>query len=123
MWDSSAVEVWSSVSMEHVLIIHGRFIHNNDEFYLFNIYAPCDNGAKQSLWNALFVYMRHLVGKNICLCGYFNAVRNMEERRSRAVAIRSLDCDPFNDFIDNNLLVDSHFMVIILLGTKGMETL
>jgi len=49
MWDSSAVEVWSSVSMKHVLIIHGRFINNNEEFYLFNIYAPFDKRAKQLL--------------------------------------------------------------------------
>lgn len=53
MWDSSVVEVWSSFSMQHVLIIHGRFTDYNDEFYLFNIYAPCDNGAKQLLWNSL----------------------------------------------------------------------
>ena len=44
MWDSSVVEVWSSFSIEHVLLIHGRFLDSNDEFHLFNIYAPCDNG-------------------------------------------------------------------------------
>jgi len=49
MWDSSIVEVWSSFSLEHVLRIHGCFIDLNDEFYLFNIYAPCDSGAKQLL--------------------------------------------------------------------------
>ena len=63
MWNSTAVEVWSSVSMEHVLIIHGRFIHNNEEFYLFNLYAPCDNGAKQLLWNSLSEYLQQIVGK------------------------------------------------------------
>lgn len=40
MWDTAVVEVWSSVSFEHVLIIHGQFLDSNDEFYLFNIYAP-----------------------------------------------------------------------------------
>jgi len=57
LWDPTMVEVWSSVSMEHVLIIHGRSLQNNDEFYLLNIYAPCDDGAKQLLWNALSVYL------------------------------------------------------------------
>jgi len=46
MWDSSVVEIWSSRSVEHVLIVHGCFILSVEEFYLFNIYAPCDNGAK-----------------------------------------------------------------------------
>ena len=106
MWDSSVVEVWSSFSIQHALIIHGRFTDFNDEFYLFNIYAPCDNGAKQLLWNSLSEQLQKLVGKNICLCGDFNAVRGMEERKSRGVAIHSFDCDPFNSFIDNNVLVD-----------------
>jgi len=70
---------------------------------MFNIYAPCDNGAKQSLWNSLSAYMQHLEGKNICLYGDFNAVQNMEERRLRGVAIHPLDRNPFNDFIDNNV--------------------
>jgi len=30
----------------------------------------------------------------------------MEERRTRGVAVCSLDCHPFNDFIGNNVLVD-----------------
>lgn len=106
IWDIEVVEVWSSVSMEHVLIIHGRFISSDDEFFIFNIYAPCDNGAKQLLWNSLSVYLQRLVGKNVCLCGDFNAVRTMDERKSRGVAIQSFDCVPFNTFIDSNVLVD-----------------
>lgn len=106
LWDTEVFEVWCSVSIEHVLIIHGRFISSNDEFYIFNIYAPCDNGEKQLLWNSLSVYLQRLLGKNVCLCGDFNAVRNMEERKSRGVAIQSLDCGPFNTFIENNVLID-----------------
>lgn len=58
LWDTSLVEVWSSVSMVHVLIIHGRFLQNNDDFYLLNVYAPCDNGAKHLLWNSLSVHLQ-----------------------------------------------------------------
>lgn len=46
LWDSSLVEVWSTVSVENVLMIHGRFIKTNEEFFVLNVYAPCDNGAK-----------------------------------------------------------------------------
>jgi hypothetical protein len=46
------------------------------------------------------------VGKIICLCGDFSVVRGLEERRSRGLAINLSDCGPFNDFIDNNVLVD-----------------
>lgn len=33
MWDSLEVEVWSSVSYDHVLQIHDRFIRTNEVFY------------------------------------------------------------------------------------------
>lgn len=31
--DSSEVEVWSSLSDDHVLIIHGRFVSSNEVMY------------------------------------------------------------------------------------------
>jgi len=102
MWDSSIVEVWSTFSMEHALSIHGRCTDTDDEFHLFNIYAPCDNGTKQLLWDSLSERLQLLVGNNICLCGDFNAVQGMEEKRSRGAAIQSFDCGPYNNFIDNN---------------------
>ena len=102
MWDSSIVEVWSTFSMEHALSIHGRCTDTDDEFHLFNIYAPCDNGTKQLVWDSLSERLQLLVGNNFCLCGDFNAVQGMEEKRSRGAAIQSFDCGPYNNFIDNN---------------------
>jgi hypothetical protein len=61
MWDSSVVEVWSSFSLDHVLIIHGRFIDSNDEFYLFTIYAPCGeffDGASPKAGGEKHLFMR-----------------------------------------------------------------
>jgi hypothetical protein len=45
--------VWSSVSFSHVLMIHGRFLHSLDEFFVFNVYAPCESHAKLQLWEVL----------------------------------------------------------------------
>lgn len=52
------------------------------------------------------MHLQQLAGKCICLCGDFNAVRHMDERRTRGMVVRSPDCHPFNDFIENNVLVD-----------------
>ncbi|MCI48605.1 cytochrome P450 [Trifolium medium] len=49
IWDSAEVEVCSSVSLEHVLWCHGRFIKSGEEFFVANVNAPCDHGAKQRL--------------------------------------------------------------------------
>jgi len=63
MWDTLEVEVWSTVSFNHVLQIHGRFIRTGKEFYLFNIYAPCELREKQLLWASLSVKLQSLSGK------------------------------------------------------------
>jgi len=82
LWDSSELEVWSTVSQEHMLIIHGRFVRTNEEFHLFNVYAPCDLREKQLLWTSLTARLRMLRGLKVCVCGDFNAVINVEERKS-----------------------------------------
>lgn len=65
VWNFSEVEVWSTCSFEHVMLIHGRFLTNNDEFYLLNVYAPCEYVAKQLLWETLFVRLRACEGISI----------------------------------------------------------
>jgi len=42
LWDVTEVEVWSSMSFEHVLVLIGRFLHSEEHFVLFNVYAPSD---------------------------------------------------------------------------------
>jgi len=82
MWDTLEVEVWSTMSQDHVLIIQGKFIRTNEEFYLFNIYAPFETRAKQQLWGMLSVKLQLLRVEKVCVCGDFNAIRRLEERRS-----------------------------------------
>jgi len=53
IWDVPEVEVLSLVSFEHVLMIHEKFVQLNEEFYLVNVYVPCDASAKQLLGDSL----------------------------------------------------------------------
>lgn len=50
------------------------------------MYAPCDGGARQFLWDALSTRLQVLRGKNVCVCGDFNAVWCREERKSVTVS-------------------------------------
>jgi exonuclease III len=75
LWDSVEVEVWSSVSKDHLLQVHGKFLKTNEEFYLFNIYATYDGRAKQELRASLTERLQLLRGEKVCICGDFNAVR------------------------------------------------
>jgi exonuclease III len=91
LWDSSEVEVWTSESRDHVLWCHGRFITSGEEFHVVNVYAPCEEGAKQRLWVSLSTRLQSLGGSRVCVCGDFNDVKHVDERRSSRVGSRSLD--------------------------------
>jgi hypothetical protein len=74
VWDTTEVEVWSLLSRDHVLWCHGRFIKTGEDFMVANVYAPCEPGAKQGLWDALSLRLQSLIGMRVCVCGDFNAV-------------------------------------------------
>lgn len=42
LWDNFEVEVWSTTSFDHVLIITGIFYKSNEQFVVIHVYAPCD---------------------------------------------------------------------------------
>ena len=106
MWDAVEVEVWSLVSHDHMLQVHGRFIQTNVEFYLFNICAPCEPRAKQELWASLSVHLSLLRGEKVCVYGEFNSVRCPEERRALRGGSNVLGNQHFNQFIVDNELCD-----------------
>ncbi|GAU34505.1 hypothetical protein TSUD_388170 [Trifolium subterraneum] len=106
LWDSSEVDVWASESHEFVLWCHGRFIKSGEEFSVANVYAPYDPGAKQQPWDSLSVRIQALGRSRVCVCGDFNAVRSIDERRSVRGRAQSFDNLSFNRFIDDNNLID-----------------
>ena len=106
VWDTLEVEVWSSVSQDHVLIIHGKFTRTNEVFYIFNVYTPCEPRARQQLWGALSVKLQLLLGNKVCVCGDFNAIRRLEERKPLRGTVSAQDVQQFSRFIDDNGLVD-----------------
>jgi len=47
VWDSSLVDVWSSMSFAHALVIIGRVILTGEIIVVFNVYTPCEPVAKK----------------------------------------------------------------------------
>ncbi|GAU48893.1 hypothetical protein TSUD_98840 [Trifolium subterraneum] len=95
-----------ALCLEHVLWCHGRFTKSGEEFSVANVYAPCDDGAKQGLWDSLSARIQSLGRRTVCVCGDFNVVKQVDERRSSRGGSRSLDHIPFNRFIVENNLID-----------------
>jgi hypothetical protein len=63
LWDTALVEVWSTVSVENNIMIHGRFIQNNDEFYLINVYAPCDKWRETVVMRQIDFFIATFIGE------------------------------------------------------------
>ena len=77
-WDACRVDLWSSMSFKHVLIIKGMVIALGVEFILFNVYAPCDLAAKKELWERIQPLVLNNNDLCLCVCGDFNSVRYAE---------------------------------------------
>ena len=95
LWDLNEVEVWSTVSLDHVLAVTGRFLMSREQFVVFNVYAPCDTSRQQVLWNVLSSRIEALAGQNVCVCGDFNAIWCAEERRSVSNVLHQVGIDNF----------------------------
>jgi len=106
LWDCEEVEIFFSSSFDHVLVVSGRFVKSNEDFVLFNVYAPCDVGSQQVLWGNLSNRLAHFAGCNICVCRDFNVVRKEDERKRTALVSRVQGVSYFNSFIDVNVFVD-----------------
>lgn len=83
VWDVSRVDVSSSMSFGHVLVIKGKVISTSEEFVIVNVYAPCDLDAKKVLWERMSSLVLDNMNLCLCVCGDFNSVRNVEERKGR----------------------------------------
>jgi len=114
VWDRNLVDVWSTLSFSHVLVIRGRVISTSQEFVIANVYASCDTTAKQVLWDHLTSFVLKNGDVNLCLCGDFNSVQSVDQRKSRGSIFRQHDEDIFIKFIDNIFLVDFLICGILL---------
>lgn len=75
-------------------------------FFIANVYAPCDLTTKLDLWNRLTHFISNVGDSNLCICGDFNSVRSEAEMKGRNAVSRQLDSDNFNNFIDGGSLID-----------------
>lgn len=94
------------MSFSHVLVISGQVIETFQEFVIANVYVTCDTASKQVLWDELKLFVVNNGDANLSLCGNFNSVRSLEERRGRGPFIRQHNSDIFNKFIDDDSLID-----------------
>jgi len=106
VWNNSLINVWSSTSFDHVLVISGSVILTGENIVIINVYASCDMVAKRNLWERLTSFVASKVDLCVCLYGDYNYDRCMEERKGRGTVFRQMEADMFNTFIADTLLID-----------------
>ncbi|AES60103.2 endonuclease/exonuclease/phosphatase family protein [Medicago truncatula] len=106
VWNASRIAVFSSMSYDHVLVIKGKVISSGEEFVVCNVYAPCDLVAKKELWERLHLLAINYIDLCLCVCGDFNSVQSIDERKGRGTVFRQGDAELFNKFIQDNFLID-----------------
>jgi len=106
LWDIKEVEIFYSFSFDHVVAVGGRFLQTGDDFVLFNVYTPCDVGGQSAWWGTLSSRLVNLQGQNVCVCGDFNVVRRVDERRGVGAVLRVMGVSDFNNFVDGSDFID-----------------
>ncbi|XP_071732730.1 uncharacterized protein [Rutidosis leptorrhynchoides] len=103
IWDPSFFvkdRVWSD---ENYVIVKGKWVGSDVDYFMINVYGPHNSNAKASLWDRLYTFMSNNIGEYV-LFGDMNEVRSNEERFGSA--FNSNEARVFNSFIDNTGLID-----------------
>lgn len=117
LWDIGEVDICLSMSFENCLVVKGRFIKSNLDFSLVNVYAPCDSGGRQVLWERLGGLISNDIEVSWCILGDFNVIRTLEERRSRMVDDNKMIFLVLISLLMAIFLLIYHFVAGVILGT------
>ncbi|XP_028076613.1 uncharacterized protein LOC114278708 [Camellia sinensis] len=109
IWDPEVFQLGACCSSRR-FILSSSTISNSFECVLLNIYAPNDVGSRRKLWDSL-LNLKQGFPKPWCLCGDFNEIRNIGERKGYSSRERGMT--ELNEFIENSKVQD-----LPLLGRK-----
>ncbi|XP_071704425.1 uncharacterized protein [Rutidosis leptorrhynchoides] len=103
MWDPCSFVKSNMWCDENFVIVKGKWLRENLEVYMVNVYAPQSVTNKVIVWNKLSSFMSSHSGDFIFLDDW-NAVRTREERCGTEFC--HIDAQAFNDFIEGNMLYE-----------------
>ncbi|XP_058741529.1 uncharacterized protein LOC131613909 [Vicia villosa] len=108
LWKEKEMEVLNSFKGEGYLGI--KFRKENKLYYLVNIYSSCDLNKKRTLWRKLLDLKELFNDGEWIIGGYFNAIKDYNERNGRAEVTNYNEMNFFADFIEKSMLVDIHLV-------------
>ncbi|XP_058783382.1 uncharacterized protein LOC131658063 [Vicia villosa] len=103
LWNDK-VEVLNSFKGKGYLGIKACW--ENKFYYVVNVYSPCMLNKKIALWKKLLELKETFKDGEWIMGGDFNAIKNIRERKGRAVSVNNREVEPFAEFINKSSLVD-----------------
>ncbi|XP_057452691.1 uncharacterized protein LOC130744534 [Lotus japonicus] len=90
------------------IYLKGKWGGSGETYAFINVYAPCSSEEKRQLWGELVNCRRRSAADCWCVLGYFNSVRDPNERKgiTNDTSVSRRDTEFFNDFIHSMELVD-----------------
>ncbi|XP_057792009.1 uncharacterized protein LOC131008911 [Salvia miltiorrhiza] len=106
IWNPALFSKSSHWDLPGALIVNGKWISENLNGCLINIYAPQCFNARETLWDSLGVVVRQNRDSSICIAGDFNSIRYESERVGRGTQFSTRDLNAFDNFIRANDLTE-----------------
>ncbi|KAL8536611.1 hypothetical protein ACS0TY_011982 [Phlomoides rotata] len=89
-----------------MLVVNDRWLEDNGEMVIINVYASCLFSEKAQLWDTIQLVIAQNVDVRICVLGDFNSIIEEGERCGRGEVIDRRDIRSFDYFISSSGLVD-----------------
>ncbi|KAL8535668.1 hypothetical protein ACS0TY_011339 [Phlomoides rotata] len=80
IWNRKRFVKTSSWHSRGVLVVNGRWVKDNEEMVVINVYAPCDFTDKALVWDMINLVITQNTAAKICVAGDFNSIRAEGER-------------------------------------------
>ncbi|KAL8468699.1 hypothetical protein ACS0TY_031769 [Phlomoides rotata] len=106
IWNRKVFEKTSTWNTKGLLVVNGRWLEDNVEMVIINVYAPCLFSEKAQLWDLINLVLEQNPEAKICAAGDYNSIRDVEERNGRGGGIDQRDIRLFDEFISASGLVD-----------------
>ncbi|KAL8539441.1 hypothetical protein ACS0TY_001162 [Phlomoides rotata] len=106
IWDKRKFVRDDCCSDEGFLSVSGFWESSKDILRIVNIYAPCDFGKKMVLWEKVSNMTQENPEAYWCVCGDFNSILHISERKGLNRSSQSRDIALFNSFVRDSGLYD-----------------
>ncbi|GKA73080.1 RNA-directed DNA polymerase, eukaryota [Tanacetum coccineum] len=101
IWDTNVFSKINVHPFDHFLIVEGKWVNENFQCFMVNVYAPQEDRNKVALWNSILEFKENHPGHYVVF-GDFNAVRYASERIG--TLFKPYSCLCLNQFIGNGTL-------------------